>query len=1753
MSGNEAVATASLGSIDLNTSVSSLDATANGSITVVEASDMTLVANSTNGSVDVDAAGILTVGTGNVVAEVDVTLEGTNLTLTGATTATTGNVSLTATTGNIAGTGLVSGNVAVATASLGSIALNTSVSSLDATANGTITVVEASDMTLVANSTNGSIDVDAVGILTVGSGNVVAEVDVTLEGSNLTLTGATTATTGNVSLTATTGNISGTGLVSGNVAVATASLGSISLQLDVNSASASGKNDVTLNQAVASAVNFTTVTSQTGNVSLTTAGTTAGNGMTLGTLTAGSNANNVTLTGGVEFTLSTATAGNVTTSVPTGTVVLSNAELLVSRSPATYIPPLNTVFTLIDSPQTISGFFTGYANGTSINVDGIFLTVNYTTDVTLTATVGDSIYVYSGWKDTLSGSTVTLPGSSATAVLGYNAFATIIAATTQAGVAIGTNAVYVYAGATAVDAGIYAESVTVDSSITYTFEMGANRLSDATNATMAATTGPALTLSGSPGDVSITGGFFGTSVNSSTLLMSAGNLTLRGATVTETFSGDQSGLSMTGGTADLGNGTSAGNNTFVTQGVGRLISLADSATSNVSALGNAFTIDGTPYTQPLNQTAGFGIENAVFHKMDTGNFNAGLVTWTSNNVYVTTSTAGVQRGVDVSGPSGWTVNVNAGTYNENVTIAKAVTIAGPTGATLAADKSITLESTANLGQTNTTLPFTATTVNVNSGAKLSNGLALILANNPDARVNWADMFVNPSSTGTEGQDYNLTIREMDADSKALYAPANADLAWGPTDGGTEHGYSGSNTTVTFLYTDNGNYNGATPWPGATTAYPDLTATIRTSFVNGDRNQLVGTLSRTISNVAPTANLNRQGSGDVTYGSPVTVSLTNRTDPSTVDIAAGFRYQYFVNSVQYQPANSLTVTLNGQQESVTSSASLSLPGSLFNGGATNTVIAKIWDKDGGNSSTNTVSFFVTDAPVAPFGVSTAISNASGVDIVFSKAIDPASLVIWAASLDTESYVDVTLVGQNTGAVRGSVAWNSVTNTVSFVKTGTVLAADTYTLTVKGGALGILSSTGETLASNYVTQFTVAAPAATVISVGDFARAAGQPINLDPAVPASGGLLPGLPVKLSSVTDLQSADFVLRYDPALMQVNSVALPAGLVAANWVLGASNIDNVTGSVSVSLYMNPTTGTAITGTDVSILSITASVPTTTSYDRNQILRFEGVNLYALGSDPIAATSDRAVHKARLLADANGDAIYDAGDASLINFVVVGLNRGFISSPWVDPIIVADVVRSGSLNAQDAYNAAAASVLPANQWAANIPLMPALPANPLPSPTAGLDPLVSIPTGLTGSPGQTVNAPVSLYVEPGATVTGATYTVAYDATKLSLGTVGLGSGLVASDWTVITSGGDGTGSVTVSVYFTGGAGATQTSIPASATTQITTLPFTVLAGATAGSTALDVQLVNGSGQSTENQQGLVWTQSDGSIDIVTDPPEVTGVYVYSSSWTNTFKDFLGTSGAGTADLGYEIPTSATDPEQLKSIPWTNVNTIRVTFDEDVNITAVDLKITGVNTATYSGDFSYGQVGGVWTATWSLPGTGVFTADKIMVNVSGDVVSKASGIKLAGAWTNPTTGGGSVMPSGGVAKTPGQPFNFRVNMLPGAVSGGPKVIQSDLLAVRQGLNAEPGNPKYTVFRDLSGTGKVTQIDLLAVRQRLNVALPAGDPQAYTFEPAPMGGSMMVTSASSSDGSTTLSDAQRLAWASLGSDFVEGDGSLKKKTT
>src|SRR5690242_11835130 len=83
-------------------------------------------------------------------------------------------------------------------------------------------------------------------------------------------------------------------------------------------------------------------------------------------------------------------------------------------------------------------------------------------------------------------------------------------------------------------------------------------------------------------------------------------------------------------------------------------------------------------------------------------------------------------------------------------------------------------------------------------------------------------------------------------------------------------------------------------------------------------------------------------------------------------------------------------------------------------------------------------------------------------------------------------------------------------------------------------------------------------------------------------------------------------------------------------------------------------------------------------------------------------------------------------------------------------------------------------------------------------------------------------------------------------------------------------------------------------------------------------------------------------------------PTVVGVEVASTSWNSSFHDHLENQGLG--QFGYAIPAGSS---QQKSLPWTSLDQIYITFSEDINIDANDLALTGVNASQYGiADFMY---------------------------------------------------------------------------------------------------------------------------------------------------------------------------------------------------
>jgi RHS repeat-associated protein len=205
------------------------------------------------------------------------------------------------------------------------------------------------------------------------------------------------------------------------------------------------------------------------------------------------------------------------------------------------------------------------------------------------------------------------------------------------------------------------------------------------------------------------------------------------------------------------------------------------------------------------------------------------------------------------------------------------------------------------------------------------------------------------------------------------------------------------------------------------------------------------------------------------------------------------------------------------------------------------------------------------------------------------------------------------------------------------------------------------------------------------------------------------------------------------------------------------------------------------------------------------------------------------------------------------------------------------------------------------------------------------------------------------------------------------------------------------------------------------------------------------------------------------------PPEVTQVFVRSSGWSDSFLDALDTSGQGSSTIahsGYAVSGA----NQLKTLPWTNLDSLTIVFSEDVNITAENIAIVGVNVLNYTGNFHYDS--STFTATWTFPQA--LAADKLLLDIQGGTggVTDKAGNTLAGD------------------------FLLRLNVLPGDVNRDEMVVSNDLIKVRNLLSTSPKDAAYSIFMDVNGDGMIISNDLIKVRNLLSTTLPINDPVAPT---------------------------------------------------
>ncbi len=180
------------------------------------------------------------------------------------------------------------------------------------------------------------------------------------------------------------------------------------------------------------------------------------------------------------------------------------------------------------------------------------------------------------------------------------------------------------------------------------------------------------------------------------------------------------------------------------------------------------------------------------------------------------------------------------------------------------------------------------------------------------------------------------------------------------------------------------------------------------------------------------------------------------------------------------------------------------------------------------------------------------------------------------------------------------------------------------------------------------------------------------------------------------------------------------------------------------------------------------------------------------------------------------------------------------------------------------------------------------------------------------------------------------------------------------------------------------------------------------------------------------------------------------------------------------------------------MPWSGINQIKVTFNENVTVDQSDLLLTGVNVPSYNvagSTFSYNST--TFTATWILPLS--IGADQLMLalNANGsDPIRDAAGNHLDGEWTNPastTDTGDNVYPSGN--GTAGGNFNFRFNVLPGDANQDGLVNISDLTSLASHWQQ---TSQGFLSADLNHDGQVNISDLTMLASAWQATLPAGTP-------------------------------------------------------
>jgi hypothetical protein len=369
------------------------------------------------------------------------------------------------------------------------------------------------------------------------------------------------------------------------------------------------------------------------------------------------------------------------------------------------------------------------------------------------------------------------------------------------------------------------------------------------------------------------------------------------------------------------------------------------------------------------------------------------------------------------------------------------------------------------------------------------------------------------------------------------------------------------------------------------------------------------------------------------------------------------------------------------------------------------------------------------------VSALTPTPTGFTATFSKPFIPGNISLWGGTV-VNPIQDVTLVGDKSGPVSGSLLIDATSRSVTFKASAiylstffqsTVLPNDTWhvRLVSGSGTQGFMDELGAGLDgandgghADYTTTFTTSNDGKPALGIPDFARGpdGGHTIK----VPNDSAA--GIPVTLSNASAVKDVVFALSYDPELFTATGAGTADAQAGSAFTMGSvTSIDATHATLTFAFHNDRAqNGTVVLG------DILARVPDSAAnqYQAKELLSL--VSIMVNGA-PFTGVTAGGLHVNAYLGDVSGNGSITALDVATASTVAQGSPTsplGLAAYRLVDPALIGDIAGDASIDATAISDLAT--------FTANLhpPQIPALPTGFTITPS-GPDPTLSLGPAVT--------------------------------------------------------------------------------------------------------------------------------------------------------------------------------------------------------------------------------------------------------------------------------------------------------------------------------------------------------------------------------------------------------------------------------------